>query len=108
MNNTKIEFNQNKIYVSTIPNWLKFFTFIKRGFYNGNGWKANFSRIFCWFDKHEYTFFLRSVEVKKVKFYETQLEKEGYELNFTLQCRHCGHAKNFSGQYRNFDEHRII
>lgn len=108
MNKTKQEIFSRNVYLSSFPVYFRFLIFIKQGFFNGGGWMLKKSRVFCWFDKHEYTLLTRSLSCISVTFEEQQKEIEGYELSFYLQCKHCGISKLFEGQYRGYDEHRII
>lgn len=91
----------------SFPNWIKFLIFIAMGFYRGGGWRYNYQRILCWFDRHEYTLYFHSLEETKVKFYEHQELKDGSQLKFSLQCRHCGQSERFEAIYRGFDEYRL-
>lgn len=107
MNRTQNKIFHDSKYMSSFPSWLRFLIFIKQGFYNGTGGRIKMARLMCWFDRHEYTFFFRSLNCKKVKLEEGQVEVDGYNLSFTLQCKHCGYGQEFEGDYRGHSEHRI-
>lgn len=92
-----------------LPAWLRAIIFNARGFYNGIGWKYSFKRILCWFNRHELSLnLLYGFSKRKVKFYDNQEEKDGSELSFRLQCKHCGYSHKFEAIYRGYDEYRII
>jgi hypothetical protein len=94
-------------YRASFPKWLQLLIFMKRALYNGGGWKWKWARVPCWFERHEWGMFLYSVEAKEIKFYEKQDTAKGYGVSFSLQCKHCGESKKFSGQIRGYGEHRI-
>lgn len=94
-------------YISTFTKWLKFLIFMKQGIFNGGGWKWNNKRLLCWFHRHEWQLFIRSLECKKVSFYEHQEKIDGYTISFYLQCNNCGASNKFMGDYKAYDEHRV-
>lgn len=39
-----------------LPKYLVLFTFMKKGFYRGVGWKIRWVRLFCWFGRHRFIY----------------------------------------------------
>lgn len=89
-----------------LPYLLNLYVYMRQGLFNG-GSRWSWSRIMCWFGRHNWELRLRSFSAKSVKFHEHKETKDGYEIGFNLQCEDCGISKKYYGEYRGFDEHRI-
>ena len=55
----------------SLPRWLLFFVFLKRGTYNGSFGKIKWKRAMCWFNRHDFREF-------------------DFGDKFRLDCRDCG------------------
>ena len=66
-----------------LPFWLQFFIFLKRGLYNGPGWKIKWGRVKCWFGYHKefiHTLINRTDCVRCGLQERTHLRDEDFEL----------------------------